>query len=593
MAEKSASKKPPPVLRKTSSRAAPLNAPLLPPRRSSRSSSSPRHVVIDSRPPPVPPTARPFIPGFSKPGSPSRYSRQPLDSQLQGQNEELLDKLLSEEESERLTLSQFVQKYSKFFPLRVKVVKGFYTERVEVAAEEVYNIHFLKRAKVATIMDTYGDKYVIPMNSAIQFGLVYNPADERATFASVADLIAAPTLPNVVLAEKAFRGHDQKSSVDENEVLILQGVHKVVKSRFGLGNMVLKAYSLTKMEDKTLSRTCTGQFTTTPYSTRLHLPEIMKFINNPLQLKARMFWDCDTAEDLPSHLISDLVTISDQTTESSLIATQCDPGENTDDVITSVPDESQLKEVADIPLDLDIEVVVISQPESETEKLYMDTREIYQTFDPSKVKTYKVPQDTPTGEMCVAQSQLYTAVREGYETEGLDLEMPAMAYDPHRKKDQPVAGTAVYELDSDQYETVDYERKTAHSLKKAQSLPERPEPDPTVTSQVNSLKGAFTLLQNQLQSLETTQKKQNAQLTGVRSTLAEANVSALNRIAPLVDGLTKRCDALQEEVQQLKQQIANMSPTSVGSVDPQQEKNKEELATMTQTQVHAGSHHHS
>ena len=558
---------------------------------------TPRHVAIDDQPSPVPSTPRPFIPRFSNPalsGYPSKNTCQPkwpLDSQvqLQGQDEELLGKLLSGEENERLTLSQFVQKYSKFFPLRVKVVKGFYTDRLEVAAEEVYNIHFLKRAKVVTITDSYGYKYAIPMSSAIQFGLIYNPADENAKFTSVADLIAAPTLPNIVLAEKTFCGHDQKSSVDANEVLILQGMYKPMYT----GNTVLKAYSLTRMKEKTLMQDCIGQFTTDPYSTRLHLPEIMKFINNPLKLKARMFWDWES-DNFPSHLISDLVTIWDQTTESSLIATQCHPGENTDEVITSVLDESELKEVADIPLDLDIEVVVVSQPESETDKLYMDTRKIYQTFDPSKVKTYKVPQDTPTGEMCVAQSQLYTAVREGYETEGLHLEMPAMAYDPHRKKDQPVVGTAVYELDSDQYETVDYdrERKTAHSLKKAQSLPEQPEPDPTVTSQVNSLKGAFTLLQNQLQSLESTQKKQNAQLTGVRSTLAEANVSAimpkLNRIAPLVDGLTKRCDALQEEVQQLKQQIANMSLTSVGSVDPQQDKNKEELATMTQTQVRAG-----
>ena len=69
--------------------------------------------------------------------------------------------------------------------------------------------------------------------------------------------------------------------------------------------------------------------------------------------------------------------------------------------------------MADIPLDLDIEVVVISQPESETDELYMDTWDLYETFDPSKVKTYKVPQDTPTGEMCVAQShsiQLFVRV---------------------------------------------------------------------------------------------------------------------------------------------------------------------------------------
>ncbi len=44
-----------------------------------------------------------------------------------------------------------VDSYSSLFPIRVRVVKGYYGERGEssaIATDELYNFHFVKRAKV-------------------------------------------------------------------------------------------------------------------------------------------------------------------------------------------------------------------------------------------------------------------------------------------------------------------------------------------------------------------------------------------------------------------------------------------------------------
>ena len=84
-------------------------------------------------------------------------------------------------------------------------------------------------------------------------------------------------------------------------------------------------------------------------------------------------------------------------------------------------EESRPHSVVDIPLSLDIEVVIIPPTESHVDKLYMDTRDLYRGFNPSKTTMLK---DSPFA----AQSHFYNAIREGHETDGMDLEVPTLAY---------------------------------------------------------------------------------------------------------------------------------------------------------------------
>ena len=57
-------------------------------------------------------------------------------------------------EDEHMSLTELVDKYSSLFPLKVRVMKGFYGDRGEdcaIAVDELYHFHFVKRAKVSQL----------------------------------------------------------------------------------------------------------------------------------------------------------------------------------------------------------------------------------------------------------------------------------------------------------------------------------------------------------------------------------------------------------------------------------------------------------
>lgn len=80
---------------------------------------------------------------------------------LQTQNTEELIKLLKGKEEDAMTPSNLVTNYGRFFPFKAMVMKGFYNNRAEIVAGEVYNIHFLKNAKVISIIDSSGEMLVL------------------------------------------------------------------------------------------------------------------------------------------------------------------------------------------------------------------------------------------------------------------------------------------------------------------------------------------------------------------------------------------------------------------------------------------------
>lgn len=57
--------------------------------------------------------------------------------------------------SEELALSDFMAKYSKSLPHRVKVCKGFYgvSDQTAVTTGDVLNMHFLKSTKVSFLCE--------------------------------------------------------------------------------------------------------------------------------------------------------------------------------------------------------------------------------------------------------------------------------------------------------------------------------------------------------------------------------------------------------------------------------------------------------
>ena len=54
--------------------------------------------------------------------------------------------------NEKFTLTQLVDNYSGLFPIKIRVVKGFYGDMGEegaIAVDELYNFHFVKRSMVS------------------------------------------------------------------------------------------------------------------------------------------------------------------------------------------------------------------------------------------------------------------------------------------------------------------------------------------------------------------------------------------------------------------------------------------------------------
>ena len=66
-----------------------------------------------------------------------------------------------------------------------------------------------------------------------------------------------------------------------------------------------------------------------------------------------------------------------------------------------------------------------------TEKLYDDTRSIYERYNPSRVKAVR---DVASNRIYSAQSFFYSAVRTGCETLGVELDEPSSIYEPLRPR---------------------------------------------------------------------------------------------------------------------------------------------------------------
>ena len=513
--------------------------------------------------PPVPTSPRPKAPGCtstppSSPTAPRKFpskDKPPTPTIDHGK----LNRVKTPE-GEVLSLSSFVTKYSRSFPLRVRVDKGFCgaEERFVISSGDVYNIHFLKRTKVVSICDSSRNEYTIPLNSAIEFGMLYdstggsNEVKSGMVFKTAGDILALcqnsdRPLPKIVCATKYHLSGDPKSSVKENELLLLRRMGKTTVKR----KPVLKVYSLTMKEEKTLHEDCAGHFTTDPYRVRLYPPEILAHFSDLLPLKSMLFISAETSEELPIHLTSDIVTLTHTVTEISLIATTCWEGG------IAPTDEDRVP--VDIPIDLDIEVVII--PVEGNEQLFKDTRNLYEGFDPSKVLTWK---DAKDADKFTAQTSLNRVVRSGHEKEGLELQKPEKVYDVPK-----IGNARSPPISAERMQVPTSVSETTHSpptaLSSSYSLLEKPAvPIRTVTPDAKShQKGSSdSAVSQQLSGLHAGQKSLKALLDAHQEN-SRKQIDALRlniaQNSATVENLTRELKKLQDDVQRLTLQSAQQN----------------------------------
>ena len=340
--------------------------------------------------------------------------------------------------SESMTLSQLVKKYSKSFPIRIAITTGYFgpTPRLTLSAGDAFNIHFQKCTKVVVIRDAQASPYSVPLNSVLQFGLIQRGvvakgqtslSQENLIFERVGDVLALPTLPRVIAATVPWGGEAKKGSVEGGEILIVKQSPKL--KILNRGRKSLKVFSVLTRSEKTLPEDCCGHFTISPNRLLLHLPDLMEHVPNLFPSESIIYCNPQNErklKDLPPGFLSRSVTLCKCIKETSLVASSARVNER----IKEPGGNPEREDLIDIPVDdeaLQIEVTVIDSSDSQdTEKLYEDTRFIYERFDPSALKSFK---DTGSEETYVTQSLFYEAIRPGCEKVGVELEEPSAIYE--------------------------------------------------------------------------------------------------------------------------------------------------------------------
>ncbi|XP_064390595.1 uncharacterized protein LOC135338393 isoform X2 [Halichondria panicea] len=321
---------------------------------------------------------------------------------------------------EVFTLPELVEKHQNLFPLKVVVAKGHYGDRGEdsvIATDEVYNIHFIKRSKVFTVKDKVGNKYILPLNSACKFGLYYQKGTRY--FDTVEDVMKASPLPSVIAAQCSHSSGNEKTSVSRLEILVVKGVSK---GRIGRKS-ILNVFSISKRQDKQLTKEIVGRFTTDPSYAPMYLSDLVKYVPFEFPLAIHFYPDYETEDQSSNYLKScEKMTIIKEFIETSVVTSPLleDDGDDDDDCM-------ELNErVVDIPLSLPIEVSVLPPEEDDTddyEQLYETTRTLISGYNPVLGKTLR---DASDDYSYATQTQMFSAVRKGFENEGLKIEMPAV-----------------------------------------------------------------------------------------------------------------------------------------------------------------------
>ena len=327
--------------------------------------------------------------------------------------------------SNYLTLGELVEKHAHSFPfqIRAKQSYSFQASQITILNSDVYNLYFVKKQKVVTMQDKLGSSYIIPVNSAVQFGYI-NPSDSNArhrslaykSFPKVSDLMAlsAAEMPKVVCAQKEFKGQNKKSSLEQNEVLLIIQTQRNKLS----GKKYLKVYSFLTKSRKTLPAECCAQFTTNPGHLRLQLTDLMEVAPDFFPFQAVIYLEkrfTSSLRDFPSTLLhpESYVTLTEMKTQQTVVAS----------VANDLSISSLAPPLLDIPVrgslaNLQIEILSSSQ---NNDVLNSEARRVYEELDISSLQSLE---DSATDRAYSTQCLFHTILQKGAEKAGMMIVSP-------------------------------------------------------------------------------------------------------------------------------------------------------------------------
>lgn len=317
--------------------------------------------------------------------------------------------------SEKMNLTEFVSQFHKSLPLPIRVCRGYCgpSEETSISEGDHFNVHFIKHTTVVLVEMENGYQYNVPLNSAVPFGILYDPqknlqqANKGYNFSKVGDILQQPKLPHVVRARKSHTGTNSENSIDANELLLIRSA---AKKRIGKNQ--LKVFSLTDRREKTLSENCVGHFSTKPRDVCVYLPDIVKYAPDIFPCAAILFASKESSQSLPTKLSSSVVTLMHHSIETSLVVTSALAEDGAEDA-----------KMLDIPIDLNIQVRVATVTEVEAQKLARSTAYLYNNFTPSKLQSYV--RTAQSQGMEDTQNLLYRTIRQdGQGKRGIKITRP-------------------------------------------------------------------------------------------------------------------------------------------------------------------------
>ncbi|KAL5506457.1 hypothetical protein EMCRGX_G008095 [Ephydatia muelleri] len=233
-------------------------------------------------------------------------------------NESVCDESMARQRSsvDTLLLKDFVAKYRKSFPLRMRIEDGECSSDPDesFSSGDVYWLHLVKGTASVLIKGTeqagYKDITVPVTNSSVEYGLVHQASDvdekellKGSIVKTAGDVMAMKPMPKVVCATKPHQtSKPDCSSVSASEILIIQEIKRV--RIFGLR---LKVYSVTEGAAKLLAPDCTAYFSTQPALTKLGMHTLLKRAKIELPALACLF--SAGSEHIPMSLVNRVVTL--------------------------------------------------------------------------------------------------------------------------------------------------------------------------------------------------------------------------------------------------------------------------------------------
>ena len=301
-------------------------------------------------------------------------------------------------------MREFVNKYQCHFPMQIKICSS-HDGVISVKQGDIYNVHFLKNTDVVYLTANGSVQYIVPLNSAVEFGVLYNPtsnfqnAMQGYLFATVGEIMMTGYVPPIMCAQQTCGDvSSQESSVQDGDVLI---IHEVKKPK--LRNKILLCTDVQTEQKKRLTESCSGNFSTTPSQIKLFLPQLLRYI--PLPQYCMLFYNGRNAQEIK--LPRDIVEITRTTTQQSIIVSK-----------------HMSNELMEFPLSNNIIVQAIQPNKSSSQHLMEVTKEKYETFNPINVNSTSMMLSFENPYTLSKQVTLFSCIRQDNPFVGVKLVAP-------------------------------------------------------------------------------------------------------------------------------------------------------------------------